>query len=168
MERKTIYKWYWMWNYEKEEAWLNEMAQSGWLLDKVGFCKYEFVACEPASYAVRLQMLEKNESYVSFMEETGAKYIGRVSQWVYFSKSLEEGPFNLFSDNDSRITHLEKISKLFWGIGLANLCIGIANSLNPVLHIGWINLLLACGLMYGLGRLHGQIDLLKKNREIME
>ena len=41
-------------------------------------------------------------------------------------------------------------------------------SLNPPLHIGWINLLRACGLMYGMGRIHCKIDMLKKNREIME
>ena len=31
--RKTIRKWYWVWDFEKEEEWLNEMAQAGWVLD---------------------------------------------------------------------------------------------------------------------------------------
>lgn len=170
MERKTVYKWFWAWSYEKEEEWLNEMAQTGWALDKIGFCKYEFVACEPGEYVVRLQMHEKEKSadYIQFVEETGATYIGYINRWVYFRKKVEDGPFELFSDIDSRIAYVEKMAKFFWGIGLANLCIGLANSVNPVLHIGWINLLCACGLMYGLGRCHGQIQLLKKNREIVE
>ena len=25
-ERKTLYKWLWAWDFEKEERWLNEMA----------------------------------------------------------------------------------------------------------------------------------------------
>ena len=28
-ERKTVYKWFWVWEFEREERWLNAMAQSG-------------------------------------------------------------------------------------------------------------------------------------------
>lgn len=168
MSNKVVHKWFWAWNYEKEEEWLNEMSQLGWALEKVRFTRYEFESCDPGEYAIRLQMQEKDVNYTKFVEEMGATYIGHVNQWVYFRKKTEEGPFELFSDIDSHITYLGKVGKTFWGLGLANLCIGIANSLNPVFHIGWINLLCACGLMYGLGRIHGKIDMLKKNREIME
>ena len=41
--RKTVYKWFWAWEFEKEERWLEEMVQSGWVLDGVGFCKYKFI-----------------------------------------------------------------------------------------------------------------------------
>ena len=44
-EHKTIRKWFWVWDFVKEEIWLNEMAQSGWILDKVSFCTYTFVPC---------------------------------------------------------------------------------------------------------------------------
>ena len=49
MKRQIIKKWFWVWDFDREEAWLNDMAQSGWVLDKVGFAKYEFVQCQPAS-----------------------------------------------------------------------------------------------------------------------
>ncbi|MBR1990215.1 MAG: DUF2812 domain-containing protein [Firmicutes bacterium] len=55
MERKTIRKWFWVWEFDKEEQWLNTMAQSGWVLDSVGFCKYNFVKCGPGEYTVRLR-----------------------------------------------------------------------------------------------------------------
>ena len=42
--RKTIRKWFWAWDFEKEEKWLNEMAAKGLALVGVGFCKYEFDA----------------------------------------------------------------------------------------------------------------------------
>ena len=35
-EEKVIRKWFWVWNFETEERWLNTMAQSGWVLTKVG------------------------------------------------------------------------------------------------------------------------------------
>ena len=31
-ERKTVRKWFWAWDFEKEEEWLNDMAMSGWVL----------------------------------------------------------------------------------------------------------------------------------------
>ena len=34
-ERKTVRKWFWVWDFDKEERWLNEMAMSGWLLVQV-------------------------------------------------------------------------------------------------------------------------------------
>ena len=33
--RKTIRKWFWVWDFEKEEDWLNEMAMNGWV------CKFD-------------------------------------------------------------------------------------------------------------------------------
>ena len=168
MERKTIRKWFWVWEFEKEEAWLNQMAQSGWVLDKVGFCTYHFIACEPGEYTVRLEMHEYDEAYISFMSETGAEYIGRMVQWIYFRKKVEDGVFNIFSDIDSRISHLDKIGKMLSLVGVANLLIGLSNTFHPYVNIGWINLLCATFLMYALGRIHGKKESLQKERMLME
>ena len=32
----TVRKVFMVWDFEKEEAWLNEMAQAGWALESVG------------------------------------------------------------------------------------------------------------------------------------
>ena len=32
-ERKTVDKWWFVWDYDKEEKWLNDMARQGWVLD---------------------------------------------------------------------------------------------------------------------------------------
>ena len=167
MERKTIRKWFWVWDFEKEEDWLNEMAMNGWLLESVGFATYHFVRCEPGEYSVRLEMHKYDESYVSFMEETGAEYIGRMVMWIYFRKKTEDGPFDLFSDIDSKIDHLNKIGNVLSIIGGANLLIGIMNTFNPS-HAGWINLLCATLLMYALGRIHGKKEALEKERLLHE
>ena len=49
--RKTIRKWVWVWDFDKEEEWLNEMAMNGWVLESVGLCTYNFVRCEPSMWA---------------------------------------------------------------------------------------------------------------------
>ena len=79
-ERKTVRKCFFVWQFEKEEQWLNVMAQSGWVLDGIGFCTYHFIACEPGEYTVRLEMHLHDEAYVTFMQETGAEYVGRMVQ----------------------------------------------------------------------------------------
>ena len=168
MERKTIRKWFWVWEFDKEEQWLNTMAQSGWVLDSVGFCKYNFVRCEPGEYTVRLEMHDPDDEYIAFMEETGAEYIGRMVKWIFFRKKALDGPFEIFSDIDSRISQLDKISKLTASLGFANLAIGLANSFNPVTNVGWVNLIVCAVLMYGLGRIHSKKEVLEKERMVRE
>lgn len=168
MQRKTVRKWYWVWEFEKEERWLNTMAQSGWLLDRVGFCTYQFVACEPDTYTVRLEMKAPDKEYLDFMEQTGAEYVGRIAMWIFFRKRTALGDFDLFSDLDSKIAHLNRIGRVLWIVALANLVIGIINSLNPAAPTGWINLLCATLLAYALGRIHGQKEALETRRLLLE
>ncbi|MEE3425206.1 MAG: DUF2812 domain-containing protein [Erysipelotrichaceae bacterium] len=170
-ERMTKYRWFWVWDFEKEERWLNEMAANGWTLVEVGYCRYTFEKTEANEYTVRLEMHPFDEDYINFMEQTGAEYIGRVLQWIYFRKKSELGRFDIFSDLDSRISHLSKIHKMILMLGLANLIIGIANllssrSINSAVAV--FNLLVATLLMYGVGRMRGKIEYLENERQLRE
>jgi hypothetical protein len=60
-ETKTVHKWFWVWDFEKEERWLNEMALEGWALVAVGWCRYVFERCEPGAYMIRLEMHQPDE-----------------------------------------------------------------------------------------------------------
>ena len=108
-----------------------------------------------------------DDNYIDFMRETGAEYVGRMVQWIYFRKKVSDGEFNIFSDIDSKISHLNRIGKMLSVIGMANLTIGLVNSFNYI-NIGWINLLCATLLMYGLGRIHGKKEALEKVRSLQE
>ena len=166
-ERRKVWKWFWVWDFEKEERWLNRMAMDGWVLTEVGFANYTFERCEPGEYIIRLQMHKPDEEYLSFLEEIGAEYIGRMVQWIYFRRKSEEGPFELFSDAPSKIEHLNWIARTLLPLGIANLLIGIVNSLNGS-PIGAVNVMLSTLLMYGLVRIHGNIESLEKDRELQE
>ena len=63
MERNTVRKWWWIWNFDKEEQRLNAMAQSGWALNDVSFCTYRFTHCESGAYASRPEMHLKEDAY---------------------------------------------------------------------------------------------------------
>ena len=166
-ERKTIHRWIWVWDFEKEEEWLNEMALHGWVLDGVGYCTYHFVSCEPGEYTVRLEMHPSDDAYIQFMEDTGAEYIGRMMMWVYFRKKSSEGAFDLFSDVDSKIEHLDRMGRMLAIVGGMNLIIGVMNSISTSF-VPSLNLLCATLLMYGLGRIHGKKEALKRERLLHE
>lgn len=119
--RKTIHKVYLAWDFKKEELWLNEMAAEGWALEHAAFCSYTFVRCEPGEYIIRMEM-NADRDYRSFVEETGAEYVGGCVNWIYFRRKAELGSFDLFSDIDSRIAHLARIGKSLWLICPANRC----------------------------------------------
>ena len=162
MERKIVKKWFWVWEFDKEERWLNQMAQEGWVLDRLGFCRYEFVRCEPGEYIVRLEMRDHDEAYLGFMAETGAEYVGRMAKWIYFRKKAELGQFDIFSDLDSRMNHLKRIETMLRGIGIAVLVLGLIPPRNPACLLG------GALMMYALGRIEGKKEALEYDRLLME
>ena len=62
-EEKIVHRWMWVWDFEKEERWLNTMAQSGWVLTGVSFCTYRFAPCQPGEYTIRLEMHAPDSEY---------------------------------------------------------------------------------------------------------
>lgn len=109
------YRWFWAWNYDKEEKWLNEMSEKGLQLTEVKMIRYKFEEGKVNEYTYRIEMLdevpnsEKSRDYIRFLEETGVEMIGKYIRWVYLRKKKSEGDFDLFSDLDSRISHLTRI-----------------------------------------------------------
>ncbi len=166
METKKVTKWFWVWDYEKEELWLNAMAQEGWALQRVGFCTYYFERTEPGEYIVRLECRKKDEGYVSFVTDMGAEYIGRVAMWIYFRRKSDLGEFELNSDLDSRIEQLTRIGRVLLAGGLLNLGIGLSNLRYN--GIGVINLLCAGVLACAYGRIQGKKDELMRERQLHE
>lgn len=166
-ERKTVHKWFWVWEFEKEEQWLNSMVMDGWVLDGVGFATYHFFKCQPGEYIIRLQMVEEPEGFRAFLEEIGAEFAGRFSKWLYFRRKAALGEFELFSDIDSKVGHLAKISAMLKTLTLANIAIGLANSINSNA-VGFVNLLCAALLAYGLGRLDSKREALAAERMLHE
>jgi len=116
--RVTIHKWYWAWDFEKQEKWLNEMSAKGLQLIGVGVCKYVFEEGTPGEYNFHMEFLKEEHyhpesiSYIHFIEDTGVEHIGAVNKWAYFRKKTSDGMFDLFSDLDSRISHLKRICRL--------------------------------------------------------
>ena len=179
--RRTVWKWFWAWNYDKEEKWLNDMSAIGLQLCGVGFCKYVFDEGAPDEYTYRLEFLNNHpysaESlrYIKFLEETGVEYIGSIFRWVYFRKKADDAEFDIYSDIDSRIKHLNRLLLLIGIIGGMNIVIGASNISRILIPgfetlgtIGIINLTLGAICAYGFLRIFLKYRKLKKEKLLRE
>ena len=170
--RKTIRKVFWVWNFDKEEQWLNEMAEKGLCLVSVGFCRYDFEECTPGAYQICMQMLDKqlsraeSENYIAFLEETGAEHVGNYMKWIYLRRKTELGPFALFSDNASRVKHLTQIIRLVLWIGIMNVIIGAYNLILLPILTQYVNGFSTINLILGIWMLYGAWKLSKKQKQI--
>ena len=178
---KTVRKIYAVWNYDEEETWLNEMASKGYNLISVGFCKYVFDECQPNEYVIRIEYLNKNlfninsDKYLNLMEETGAKYLGNVMSWAYFSKKSESTNFELYSDNSSKISYIEKVLiliktvfyvKIF--LGIINIVFSIISPFSINIFIGLINLFIAIISIKGYQKINSKKKSLQQINVLFE
>lgn len=180
--QKTVYKWFWAWEFGKEEHWLAAMVRQGWVLAAVGFANYRFERCAPGEYTVRLELLEdlpgspRSRDYIDFVESTGAEYLGGIVRWAYFRKKAEAGGFDLFSDMDSRIRHLERVLRLLVPVTLAataNLGVSVMNVKTlPGIPMLWacagLALAFNCLLWRGVEKIWEQRKLLLEERTLHE
>jgi len=156
------------WDYEKEEQWLNEMSAKGMAFTDYSWCRYVFTDAPNSQYIYRIELLEnlpthpESIAYLRFLEENGVEYVASYMRWVYLRKPASEGPFDLYTDIDSKIKHYKRIN-YFWtffmimefvaafgniAIGITNLFIGerLGNFSYGILIIGSITL--AFGLLF--------------------
>lgn len=179
--RTTIRKWFWAWEFDQEEQWLNRMAAKGKALVSARYLTYEFEDCEPGKYAIRLEMLEnlpsspEGQQYIEFVEGTGAEYVGKVMKWVYFRKKKALGDFELHGDNATRLKHVKGILRLLTpllafntGAGLYNLCIGMAWDSTLNIACGCMSVALTVLLGFGLAKLNEKKQQLEKESQLFE
>jgi hypothetical protein len=175
--KKTIYKLYWAWQFDKEEKWLNECSAKGLHLCDVGFLRYTFEEGLPGAYSYKLELLNnwpnhpESIAYIHFLEDTGVEMVGSILRWVYFRKKSEFGQFDLFSDLDSRINHLNRILMLFIPIMIFEFFAGLSNLLmqnSPNRFIGGLAIFVGCLLAYGAFVIYKKKKKLLKERMIYE
>lgn len=111
--RITQFKWFWAWQDEKQEAWLEEMSRKGLhLVDIKAFGRYVFEVDSSESFIYRMdfdQKLGKDSDYFAFLEEAGWERVIRVLGWQYWRKKSYAGQTaEIFTDNHSKIKKYER------------------------------------------------------------
>lgn len=115
--RTTFKKMFFVWQMDKEEAWLNEMADHGYLLAHAGKFHYDFDEVEAGKYTIKLLMLNgskhsaKNREYFRFLEDLGIQYADGMNFpgacQVYLKMEKKDAPVDgeFFSDVESKIRY---------------------------------------------------------------
>ncbi len=112
IERK--FKWFWAWQDDKEEAWLEEMSRQGLHLKATGLPGiYDFERGEPGDYAYRLDYNTSHKDrayYLQLFQDAGWEHCGRLGGWDYFRKPRKSGELmEIFSDRESKILKFNRL-----------------------------------------------------------
>ena len=179
--KQKFHKWFWVWEFEKEIRWINDMAAKGFGLCHVGIATYWFDDIEPGEYTYHLELAEnlpsseKGREYLDFLSECGVEYVGSYMRWTYLRKKAADGPFELHADLDSKLAHLKRILLLIlplmllnlWSASL-NLYHGLAHHSDPNITTGGLGLGVFLLLLYAEIRIGTRMHKLKKERQLHE
>lgn len=109
------YRWFWPWQDEKEEQWLEEMSRTGSHLKYVHLpCVYGFEQGVPSRYSYRLDYMLTDKSkfneYLQIFQDAGWEYLGEMSNWRYWRKTVQNGePQEIFTDTESKIKKYQRL-----------------------------------------------------------
>ncbi|WP_273320897.1 DUF2812 domain-containing protein [Vallitalea guaymasensis] len=128
-------------DYEKEEKWLNEMESKGYHFLRYCLLFYIFTIGEPNTYTYRIELLEnmtsnhESRNYLDFLADTDIENVASWGRWVYLRKEKDKGPFELFTDLDSKLKHFKRV--FYFYFALSPLLIGTSiNFINMALDGG--------------------------------
>ena len=167
---KTVFKWFWAWEDEKEEAWLRQMSQAGWHLQKVRFpTLYRFQAGEPRDYVYRLDFhrdRKDHAAYLQLFQDAGWAHLGEYASWQYFRIEAQGGQApEIYSDTASKLQKYQRVLAVQVAL-LPVVLIGITRlNTNPdlflvVMTFVWFILFVA--YMYALIMMLRRVQQLKK------
>ena len=160
METKQLFKWFWLWEYDKKEQWLNQMANEGWLLEKAGWFVYQFVPCRPGKYSMRVELRPFNEEYISSIANSGGAYIGKCGRWLYFYRDRSHGYFNQSSDVKYRLYYLQMSARNIAYTGLLIPLLAVV--MGDFKSLWWMLILPTAAVLTLLGKVHRKIDMAEK------
>lgn len=101
---------------DAETDWLNEMSAKGWAMESFFMGFYDFEKCEKEQYLYQVDFnneLGVSREYREFMQEAGIEIVQSWFFWRILRKPASEGPFQLYTDLESRIAYYSKIRVLY-------------------------------------------------------
>ena len=115
---KKEWKYFSIFNHEKEQEYLQEQHKRGWKFEKVtGIGTYHFVRCQPEDVVYQLDYNQEGttnkEEYIKMFSDCGWEYIQEFAGYSYFRKPVADGEAedSIFCDESSRLDMLERVYK---------------------------------------------------------
>ena len=165
MKTKTVLRWFWAWQDEEEERWLEEMARQGWHLLRGGLV-FRFERGEPREMRYRLDYRQGTgkslREYFALLRDAGWEYVGSFAGWRYFrSPAAAEAP-EIYTDRESHIQMYAQLRRLLAIVMIPNLA--VLGSAATREEFSWIRIVLLATtslLLYGIWRLSARIRALR-------
>ncbi len=114
-ERKQ-FKYFTIFEYEKEEKYLREMHRDGWKFIKVtGLGVYHFEKCIPADVVYQLDYnqdsKDNKDEYLQMFSDCGWEHLQEYAGYSYFRKPASEmnGEESIFCDEESKLQMMERV-----------------------------------------------------------
>lgn len=114
---KTLFRFFTLFEYEEEEAFLENQHKNGW--KAIGYKLpgfYKFEKCEPDEVTYRIDFTNengaKNPEYQQMFADNGWEFLWSVNGFSIFRKvrsSVNENNNEIFTDNASKLQMLQKI-----------------------------------------------------------
>lgn len=118
METKKQFKWFTIFEYEKEQEYLRQMHKDGWKFVKVkGLGMYYFEKCIPQDVVYQLDYnqdgLAHKEEYQKMFEDFGWEYMQDYVGYSYFRKAVADDGVaeEIFCDEESRFQMMQRVIK---------------------------------------------------------
>ena len=118
MKTKKEFKYFSIFNHEKEQDYFRQMHKHGWKFIKVtGFGTYHFEECDPQDVVYQLDYnqegLSHKTEYVQMFNDCGWEYIQDYAGYSYFRKPATEmnGEEEIFNDEASKVAMMERVFK---------------------------------------------------------
>lgn len=124
-ERKRIIRWFWAWNDDKEERWLEQMARGGWHLVSGPFL-YTFEKGVPAEVRYRLDYQSDAkgiDEYLRLCRDSGWERVFHFAGWQYMRTASSEAP-EIYTDDASRVAKYQRLLAICVTLAL---CTGMMN-----------------------------------------
>lgn len=174
--KKNVLRFFWPWEEEKEQAWLEEMARQGWQLSDPTLL-YAFRKAEPGEYVYRKDYFDKGkkekEEYLSFFRDSGWECVcSSLDGWMYFRTPKKLFTTEIYTDPESRIDQLKRIQNSSLALFVVFLVLIDFNDLNFSAPIEYIPLVCSLLLLLFLIiiivwmlRINQRIEALKKEMD---
>ncbi|WP_305138400.1 DUF2812 domain-containing protein [Dubosiella newyorkensis] len=107
---------------DEEVKWLNEMTEQGWECTdfKGGF--YSFKPCLPGEWLYEADLNDHgfilSKEYRELLKDNKINVICTWGFWFLAKRKAQYGPFQLYTDLESKILQYKKIRNMFLGAGL--------------------------------------------------
>lgn len=158
MKNYHRFRLFFVWHFQREEAWINRLSQEkGLQLKRVGCCHYVFEDGAKGAWRYRLELQRRtpcDEAEKHYLRTIGAEEVCRNGEWSYYRIPASAAEFARYRCCDSKLSYLSAIYRWYLLFGaLVYIALGIdmtaflASAMTP-LHAAALVVLTALALWF--------------------